>query len=101
CTTSLLDFLSSTFGKPVRGNTERLGHFTISKYYYVVLRLFDQTAIVQNFRSDLFVGVEVLIERAETDLEPLLLEDVGKAALGKTPVQRHLTTFKADLARIT
>src|SRR5688572_27658422 len=43
----------------------------------------------------------MLFERAETDLHPLLFEDVSETALGKTPVQRHLTAFESDLARIT
>jgi hypothetical protein len=43
----------------------------------------------------------VLIQSGETDFQPLLLEDVGKTALGQTPVQRHLAAFKTDLARVT
>src|SRR5215216_4127603 len=99
CSASLLDLLPSTFSKPVRRNTQRLRNFAVAEHNNVMLRLLDQTPFVQHFRSDLFVGIEVLLESGETDLQPLLLEDVGKTALRQTAVQRHLAAFETDLPR--
>src|SRR5688572_22058030 len=96
-----LDLLPSALCEPVRRHAQRFRNFAVSEHDYIVLRLLDQAATVQHFGRDLFVGVEVLLQSGETDLQPLLLEDVGKTALGQTPVQRHLTTFKSNLARIT
>src|SRR5215208_6095152 len=101
CTASLLDLLSSALSKPVRRDAKRFRDFAVSQHYHVVLRLLNQAPRVQHFRSDLFVGTEVLIECGKTNLQPLLLEDVGKTTLRQTPVQRHLAAFKPDLARIT
>src|SRR6185437_14737996 len=66
-----------------------------------MLSFLDQAAIMQQLRRDLFVRVEMLIESGETDLDPLLLEDIRETALGQAPVQRHLAAFETDLARIT
>ena len=44
-----------------------------------MFRFLNQAAIVQDLGRDLFTGVEVLIERRETDLDPALFEDVCKA----------------------
>src|SRR5690349_1618277 len=66
-----------------------------------MFRFLNQAAIVQDLGRDLLAGVEVLIERPETDLDPALLEDVRKAAFRQTAMQRHLAAFKTDLARIT
>src|SRR6185369_598857 len=66
-----------------------------------MFRFLNQAAIVQDFGRDLLTGVEVLIERRETDLDPALLEDVRKAAFRQTAMQRHLAAFKTNLARIT
>src|SRR5829696_2033146 len=43
----------------------------------------------------------MLVQRAETNLQPSFLENVGEPAFRKTAVQRHLTAFESDLARIT
>src|SRR5690349_15851093 len=66
-----------------------------------MFRFLNQAAVVQHLGRDLFVGVEVLVERRETDLEPALFEDVRKAAFRQTAMQRHLAAFKTNLARIT
>src|SRR5689334_17253701 len=99
--TSLLDLFASTLREPVRGNTQRLGNLTVSEHYHIMFRLLDQAARVQDLGRDLFVGIEVLLERGETDLEPALLEDVGEAALGQATMQRHLAALKTNLARVT
>src|SRR5689334_9672621 len=66
-----------------------------------MFRFLNQAPVVQHLRRDFFIGVEVLIERRETDLDPALLEDVRKAAFRQTAMQWHLAAFKTDLARIT
>jgi hypothetical protein len=48
-----------------------------------VLGFLDQAASMQHLRRDLFIRVEMLIESGETDLEPLLLEDIRETTLGK------------------
>src|SRR5215813_11564483 len=66
-----------------------------------MFRLLNQAALVQHFRVNFFVRLEMTIQRLETYFEPALFEDIGKAALGQSPVQRHLTTFKPTLGRVT
>jgi hypothetical protein len=56
---------------------------------------------VQYLGRDLFVGIEVLVERRETNFEPALFEDVRKAALRQAAMERHLAAFETDLARVT
>src|SRR5262245_27462541 len=100
-TTSLLDLFAGTLREPVRRNAQRLGNLTVSEHYHIMFRLLDQAARVQNLGRDLFVGIEMLIERREADLEPALLEDVGEAALRQATMKRHLAAFKPNLARVT
>jgi hypothetical protein len=66
-----------------------------------MLGLLDQATRVQHFRCDLLVGIEMLIECPETNLEPLLLEDIRESALWQPAMKRHLTAFETDLSRIT
>jgi hypothetical protein len=65
-----------------------------------MLSFLDNATLMQKFRSDLLISIEVLIERSQTNLQPLLLKDVGKTALWQTPVQGHLSALKSNLARI-
>src|SRR5438046_1373777 len=65
-----------------------------------MLCLFDQTAFVKQFRCDGISGSEAFFDLAEADLDPLLLKNIGEAALRQTPLQRHLSTFKSRAAAI-
>src|SRR6185436_913754 len=65
-----------------------------------MFRLLNNAALVQHLRSDLGIGVKMLFQRFEANFEPLLLKNIGKAALRQTAVKRHLAALKTDFRRI-
>src|SRR5262245_29123474 len=93
-TTGALDLFPRAFGEPVRGYLQRLGHLAVAEHDHVVFRLFDQSALVQQFGSDLGAGIKAVLQRRKADLEPLLLKDVGKTTLGQAAMQWHLSAFE-------
>src|SRR5438552_1070872 len=97
CSTSSLDLLTRALRETVRRNLQRLGNFAISKHHDIVLGFFDQASFVQDLGRHLVILAEAFVQRLQTDFDPLLLENVGKAALRKTPVQRHLAALETGL----
>ena len=78
-------------------NAQGLGNVTGAEHDNVPARFLNEPALVQKFRRDLFIRLEMLIQRFQANLNPFFLEDVGEAALGQPAMQRHLPTFKPDL----
>src|SRR5713101_95124 len=93
CSTGLLNLLTRALRETVRRNLQRLGDFAISQHHDIVLGFFDQAPIVQELRRHLVILAEAFFQRLETNFDPLLLENVGKAALRETPVERHLAAL--------
>src|SRR5262245_34544269 len=100
CTTSLFDLLTSALGEAMCRNAQRLRYLTVAENHNIVLRLFNDTSIVQNLRRDLLVSAEMLVQCGQTYFKPLLLEDICESTLGKSAMKWHLPTFESNLARI-
>ena len=65
-----------------------------------MLRFLDYAALVQNFRRDLVVSSKDIFQGIKTNFDPLLFENVRKAALRQSAMQGHLAAFKSGLRRI-
>src|SRR2546423_6236231 len=101
CSTGLFNLLTRALRETVRRNLERLGNFAISQHHDIVLGFFDQASFVQELRRHLVILAEAFVQRLQTNFNPVLLENVGKAALRQAPVQRHLAAFETGLGRVT
>src|SRR6266478_386200 len=93
----LFNLLARAPGKAVRRDFQRLGNLAIAEDYDIVFGFLDDPAMVHNFRGYFIVGRKLLFQSREADFNPLLLEDIGKAAFGQTAMQRHLAAFETDL----
>src|SRR5208282_251366 len=78
----------------MRGNFERRLQLAISQNLEPVADPFDHAAVEEEFRGDGRLGSKI---RQVTNVHQsvALLEDVGEATLGETPVERHLAAFKS------
>src|SRR5580765_7835416 len=85
----------------MRRNFQGFRHFAVAKDDDVMFRFLDDAAMVHHFRGDLIVRGKALLQRLEAHLDPMLLENIGEAALGQTTMQRHLTAFEAGFRRVT
>src|SRR5437016_13885606 len=101
CSTGFLNLLARALRETVRRNLQRLRNFAISQHHDIVLGFFDQASIVQELWIHLVILDEAFVQRFQTNFDPMLLENVGKAALRQTPVQRHLAALEAGLGRVT
>src|SRR4051812_14869085 len=94
------NLLFRALGEAMRRNLQRLGYFAVAEHDNVMLRLLNDAAVVQQFRGDFFLRRKSFFQRFQAYFNPLLLENIGKAALWQTTVQGHLAAFEADLGRI-
>src|SRR5207253_4184082 len=84
----------------MRRNFERFGNLATAKHNDVMLRLLNQSAIVKNLRRHFVVRAEMFLQRLQTYFDPFPLEDICKATLRQTTMQRHLAAFETSLGRI-
>src|SRR5882672_3341631 len=94
---SFFDLLPCTLGKTMGRNFQGLGNFAIAKHDNVVFRFLNDAAFVKHLRRNLVVCGKPLLQRLETDFDPLLFENVCEPALGQSAMQRHLPTFETYL----
>src|ERR1044071_2870001 len=94
------DLLARALREAVRRDGERLRALAGPEHDDVALALGDDAALVHRLGRDGVARREAVLKRGERDLDPLLLEDVGEAALGEPPLQGHLAALEADLARV-
>src|SRR5262245_8884934 len=66
-----------------------------------MLGLFYQSTLVKDLGRNLVAGIEIRLDLAEADLDPVFLEDVGEATLREATLEWHLPAFKSRTARIT
>ena len=59
-------------------NLQRLSHIPVTQYNKVVLRLFDQAAVVQYLGRDLVASVKAILDLCQADLDPLFPETIGE-----------------------
>src|SRR3982750_3175911 len=88
------------FGEAMRRNLERFAHLAVTEHHNVVLGLLDNAAMVQHLWRDFIVGRKRFFQRFETDLDPLLLENIRKATLRQPAMKRHLAAFESRLRGI-
>src|SRR5687768_6404897 len=75
------NLFARALGKAVSGNAQRLRQLAVTQHHYIVLGFLDDSAIMQQLRRDLLIGLETTIQGSQTYFQPLLLKDVGKSAL--------------------
>ena len=95
------DFVFRGFGKTMRGNFQSLRDFAGSQDNDVVLCLFDQATVVENFGRHFIAGVKFFFDFRQADLEPFFLENICKATLRQTALQRHLSALETRTAAVT
>jgi hypothetical protein len=62
--------------------------------------LLDYASVVQQLGRYFLVRLEASLKSSQTNFQPALLENIRKAALRQTTVQRHLAAFESDLGRV-
>src|SRR2546422_6428785 len=89
-----LYLLESGFREQMRRNIQRRLQLAVSQNLQPVAEPLDQTARGQRVRRNRLFRLEPF-EVPQVNHSILLLEDVCKTSLGKTPMQRHLAAFEA------
>src|SRR5690606_16109459 len=96
----LFDLFACRFGKAMCRDLERFRLVAVAQDHEVVLCLFDKAALVKHLGRDLISRLKVRFDLCEADLDPLLFEDIRKAALRQTTLKRHLAAFKTGTAAV-
>src|SRR2546422_10909078 len=89
-----LYLLERGFREQMRRNIQRRLHLAVSQNLQPAAEPLDQTAREQKARRNRLFRLEPF-EVPQVNHSILLLEDVCKTSLGKTPMQRHLAAFEA------
>src|SRR5947199_1252254 len=90
----LLYLFKGGFREQMRRNTQRRLQLAVSQNLQPAAEPLDQTALEQKVRRNCLFRLEPF-EVPQVNHSILLLEDVCKTSLGKTPMQRHLAAFEA------
>ena len=66
-----------------------------------MLGLFDKAAFVQDLWRNFIPRAEIRFDLGKAYLDPLLLKDIGKAALRQTSLEWHLSALKPRTTAVT
>src|SRR5262249_20289137 len=82
-------------------NLQRFSDIAIAENNKIVLGLFYESAVMKDCRRDFVAGIKARFDLRQADLDPLLLENICKAAFRQTALERHLAALESGTAAVT